>query len=195
MGARVRYNFIYFSIGAICRDTLSRLEGGRVGEWKGGDIPDMRQMRSVHFQSAFLITRLGICEAGLAWIRLEICVFRKENANLQLDSRQPSFTNPKPGHECYYSYRNSMIIKQLTLQHYKIRSEMDYFLLLGPSLVNSKPPTHSRFRQIVFSWRACSLALARFLPSRCEIGPPLHFLSFSFKWPRASRVPLRRRRC
>ena len=37
--------------------------------------------------SLCIIGRLEICEAGLALIGLQICVFRKENANSQPDSR------------------------------------------------------------------------------------------------------------
>ena len=46
-----------------------------------------------------LINRHGICEARFARIMAQICVFRKENTNLQPDSRQPSFTNAKPGYK------------------------------------------------------------------------------------------------
>ena len=54
---------------------------------------------TIHSRHASLINRLVIWDAGLAWIRVKICVFLPENANLLPDSRQPSFTNPKPDYE------------------------------------------------------------------------------------------------
>ena len=51
-----RYNFIYFSIGAICR--FAAIPQGRSG--RAGNIPDMRQMRSVYLKSASLLAAISL---------------------------------------------------------------------------------------------------------------------------------------